>query len=93
MQKASTRISKVVDGYVDDGRIGGGQRDDVNDLLLNSLYQTWQLKADVVSGQLDEGEAHARYDASTKEVIANLNDMVGEDTAADLLADVQGGKE
>ena len=89
-QQASNHINTVVDEFVAEGRIPGETRDDVTDLLLNSLYETWQLKADVTSGEMNEQDAIARYKQRQGGVADSLTDLVGEETATDLLAAANG---
>jgi len=92
LQAASDRIDRVVGELVDAGEVPEAVREEVSDLLRNQIYFTWQVKDDVRTGALDEAAATARWRTNRAGVVSSLTELVGEETASDLLDRASGGK-
>ena len=85
LQKESARLGGILDGMLAESLLTEEEREEALTILIDEQVFAWGLKADVQDGVMTEDEAAADWRENHDEMSRTLGDLLGYDTAQDLL--------
>jgi len=81
VREGADRLDAVLTRMVSEDRFPARRRQEVLDLMVGELHETWHLKSDVQEGRLGNKEGYAEWMKVRAEYTESLGGLVGEETA------------